>query len=768
MGNYAGAMAASPKRTLRPVKARAAAASALDEGVAWHQAGRLEAAEAAYRRILAAQPLHAEAMQLLGVVRHQRGDHPGAIELIEQAIRLAPQQAAFHSNLGLALRAVGRLDEAATALATAVQLDGGYLAARKNLGVVLQELGRLDEAADHLDQAIDAAPGDPQAYRTLASLRLKQGRAQAAVESLMAARALAPDSLETLNNLALALRQLGRLAEAERVLTRAVAIDGRHADTRNHLGLVLADRGQAEKAIAQYRAAIEAEPSHVLATNNLAVALKDLGRWTEARVALEGCLKRWPDYVPALNNLGEIYNKFGQPAEGEALLQRAVTLDPKCFEAHNNLAISLKDQGRLAEAQEQLEQALSLNPNYVPALINLGNALIAQAQVAAGLSRFQEAVTREPDSIPAWYAIASSGKHDFTDDELRRIEALLARPSTSVDERGLLSFALAHASDKRREAERAIAFGHEANRIRREEYRRRGMPFVLAQHEALVDAIVETFTRDYFTAVPPPGANDPLPVFVVGMPRSGTTLVEQILCSHPRVHGAGELNDILSILLDELPRSLGAPQGYPRYFAREAMPSQAAELRRVSERHLAYLRELGGEAQRVVDKMTISFLHLGPMHLLFPGGRVVHCRRDPRDTCLSCYLHNFASPGLHFTFSLDDLAGYYVQYERVMTHWRAHLPGTFLEVPYEQFLEDQEGFTRRMIDFIGMPWDDACLSFHENRRTVKTASNLQVREPIHKRSRGRWQKYAHELAPLVAGIRAGRARYGLPDEWSDT
>ena len=741
------------------------AAAPFDEAVGHHQAGRLDAAEAAYRRILAAQPLHAEAMQLLGVVRLQRGDHAGAIEWIERAIGLTPHQAAFHSNLGLALRAAGRLDEAAATLKTAVALDGGYVAARKNLGVVLHELGRLDEAADQLSQAIDAASGDPQPYRTLAAVRLKQGRPQAAVEALMAARALAPDSLETLNNLALALRQLRRLAEAERVLVRAATIDGGHADTRNHLGLVLADLGQADKAVAQYRAAIEADPSHVLAANNLAVTLKETGRWSEAQATLERCLARRPDYVPALNNLGEIHNKFGRSAEAETVLRRAVMLDPQCFEAHNNLAIAVRDLGRAAEAREHLERALAINPNYVPAIINLGNAQIAQAQVAEGLARFQEAVALEPDSIPAWYAIASSGKHDFTDDELRRIEALLARPGVSTEERGLLSFALAHALDKRGEAGRAMAFGHEANRIRREEYRRRGMPFVLAQHEALVDAIVATFTRDYFTAVSPPGADDPLPVFVVGMPRSGTTLVEQILCSHPRVHGAGELNDILSILFDSLPRSLGANQSYPGYFAREAMPAHAAALRRASESHLACLRRLGGEAQRVVDKMTISFLHLGPMHLLFAGGRVVHCRRDPRDTCVSCYLHNFASPGLHFTFSLDDLAGYYVQYERVMAHWREHLPGTFLEVPYEQLLEDQEGFTRRMIDFIGMPWDDACLSFHENRRTVKTASNLQVREPIYTRSRGRWRKYESELAPLVAGIRAGRARYGLPDEW---
>jgi hypothetical protein len=222
---------------------------------------------------------------------------------------------------------------------------------------------------------------------------------------------------------------------------------------------------------------------------------------------------------------------------------------------------------------------------------------------------------------------------------------------------------------------------------------------------------------------------------------------------------------VLSIVFDDLPRAVAPNLKYPRYFARERMPEQAAEMKRIAERHLARLRTLGGTAERVVDKMTINFLHLGAIRLFFPAARVVHCRRDPRDTCLSCYFHNFAAPGLHFTFSLDDLAGYYVQYERVMAHWREHLPLPVLDVPYEQLLEDQEGFTRRMIEFIGMPWDDACLSFHENRRTVKTASNLQVREPIHKKSRGRWHKYERDLEPLVARIRAGRARYGLPDEW---
>jgi hypothetical protein len=236
------------------------------------------------------------------------------------------------------------------------------------------------------------------------------------------------------------------------------------------------------------------------------------------------------------------------------------------------------------------------------------------------------------------------------------------------------------------------------------------------------------------------------------MPRSGTTLVEQILASHPNVFGAGELNLIPQLAAD-LPGLLRSSLNYPRCLDR----LDAARAGEIARRHVDRLRDLGGSASRVVDKMTINFLHLGLIAVLFPEARVIHCRRDPRDICLSCFFHNFASPGLNFTFSLQDLGFYYQQYERLMDHWRQVLPLPIFEIQYEELVSAPEQWTRALLDFCGLAWDDRCLAFHQTERQVKTASALQVRQPMYTRSVGRWKPYEIQLQPLFRAINAHEA-----------
>lgn len=737
-----------------------AAVQQFEAALAHHQAGRLDQAAALYRQVLESLPGHADSIHLLGVVLHQQGRHEEAVRQILEAIRLQPRNAAYHSNLGLAYRALGRRDESAAALTEALRVDPAYAGARRNLATVLGELGRCDEAAALLRELIDAAPQDAGLYKSLGAILLRHQRPQPAVEALTAARALKPDDVETLNNLGLALRDCRRLSEAERVLRAAVKAHPDHADSRNHLALVLADTGRFAEAAAEYQIALKIDPEHVWALSNLAVSLKALGRNSEAVALLQRCLKIQPDHVGALNNLGELLNKLGRHHDAVASLRRAVQLDPQSCEAHNNLGLAYKELDQQSLAQQHLERALACNPRYQPALVNLGNSLVAQGRVEEAVRHVRAALELEPESVPAWYALASYGKYRFSPEETAELRRLLARPHLSDEDRGSLHYALCACLDKSGPPDEAFYHAGEANRLRRDDYRRQGLVFDPAKHEALVDAIVETFTADYFSEVRPWGESDPLPTFVVGMPRSATTLTEQILCSHSQVHGAGELNDLGQLEYD-LPALLGADLPAPRCLARDRVENHRDRLAELSARHLARLRSFDSTALRVVDKMTLNFLRLGLTYQLFPGASFLHCRRDPRDTCLSCFFHNFAKPGLLFTFSIEHLAEYYVQYERVMEHWKRVLPAPVLEVAYDDLLDDPEGRTRRMIDFLGLPWEDRCLAFHENDRLVKTASAAQVREPIHRRSQGRWQRYAEQLAPLVQTIEAGRRRYGL-------
>jgi hypothetical protein len=245
----------------------------------------------------------------------------------------------------------------------------------------------------------------------------------------------------------------------------------------------------------------------------------------------------------------------------------------------------------------------------------------------------------------------------------------------------------------------------------------------------------------------PRGLRSDAPVFVLGMPRSGTTLIEQILASHPAVHGAGELTDF-----SRLANRICDARGKIRRFPEDAAKLTGKELAGLGEAYLARLRALAPDASRITDKMPANFVYVGLIHLALPQARIIHVRRDPRDTCLSCYSKLFSAPQ-DFTYDLAELGRYYRQYDRLMGHWRKTLPaGRMLEVRYEDVIDDLETWARRIVDHCGLDWDPACISFHEARRPVRTASASQVRQPIYRTSEGRWRKYENDLEPLLTAL----------------
>lgn len=717
--------------------------------VAHHQAGRLAEAENLYRQVLRERPGHADTIHLLGVIAHQKGRNEDAVSEIRRAIALNPASAAYHSNLGVALRALKRLPEAVDAFREACRLDSAYAVAWKNLGAALRDLGRHEEAVPHLRRALELAPHDPTGYRNLGACLMQMGQVRESVDLFARAVAMRPDDPEGLNNLGAALNDLGRAEEAETHLRKALALSPDNAEALNNLGLALGSLGRRQEAVAALRRAIALVPNFAMAYNNLGVALKDLGRYAEAEAALRRGLALDPDYVAVHNNLGDVLNTLGRYEEAATHLRRALELDPKCHEALNNLGVALSNLERPAEAALHLAQALELNPTYLPAHINLGNALVAQGRVEEGTRHFLKVLKLNPDFPGVYYALATNSRHRFSDDEMVRMEALLASGRLAAEDQTLLCFALAQTLEKTDRHDEAFRFCRQGNELRKASYRNQGIVFDPATHVSFVDGIIATFTPEFFQRVSDWGVDSELPLFVVGMPRSSTTLVEQIVSSHPDVFGAGELPDI-ERLVAALPATLGTTTRYPECL----VGADAAVMRSLAEAHEARLRSLGGKAVRVVDKMTVNFLHLGVIAALFPKARVIHCRRNPRDIAVSCYFHNFARAGLAFTFDLEHLGVFYAQYERVMAHWRQVLPLPILDMGYEDLVRDQETQTRRLIDFCGLDWDPKCLAFHENNRPVKTASALQVRRPMYSSSIQRWKKFERYLKPFEdrAGI----------------
>jgi len=597
-----------------------------------------------------------------------------------------------------------------------------------------------------------------QALRRQGVQLAQAGRFAEAVAPLEAAARLDPTHSATLNNLGLVLKELGRRTEAEQVLRQALAAAPGSSDVANSLGLVLMELGRLAEAESVFRAGLALAPNHVDILNNTSVLLKRLGRLFEGEPLLRRGLASAPDDPGLLVNLGDLLVASGRAEEAVTLLERAVQLAPRSPEARNNLALALKELGREDEATPHLEAALAINPRYLPAIHNLGNNLVAIGRVKEGVARFLEVLDRDPHNMPALYALSTITDYALDDAAVAKIEGLLAQPAVVGEGRQLLHMAAAAARDRRGEHDAAIRHAITSGGLRRALDRRAGRGFFRDRHARLIESLSAAFPGP--GAAASSGLASDVPVFVVGMPRSGTTLVEQILASHPRVHGAGEADAIAQAAM-----TLGGgriagddPAAYPNVVSQLS----SAQLAAAAEQVLASYCESAATARpaaapaewpaRVVDKTTINFLHVGLIHALFPQAKVIHTLRDERDTAVSCLLHNFTGAALNFTNDLGDLGLVLRGKERLMAHWHATLPGVILDVPYEAVVADVEGWTRRMLDHIGLEWSDRCLEFHALDRRVKTASNLQVRKPIYSSSVARWKHYEPHLGPLLDAL----------------
>jgi len=641
-----------------------------------HQAGNLRQAEELYRQILRAEPRHADALHMLGVLAGQAGKHDLAGEHIRQALQLKPDFAGAHNSLGNILHEQGKLTEAVDSYLQALRLDPDNAGAHNNLAVVYWHQGKLDDAVAHIQRALRLQPNNAEVHSNLGNILRQQGKIQEAISSHTQALRLKPD----------------------------------YAEAHNNLGVALWDQGKLDEAVSHLQTALRLKPDHARAHFNLGNVLRDQGKATEAAAGYAQALRLRPDFA----------------------------------EAHNNLATVLQEQGKLDDAVAHIQQALRLKPDYAEAQNNLGDTFLIQGRLDEAVACFQESLRMSPSLEMAYHQLGRltrDGKYRFTDAQIAHVRQRLADPACSLKDKTRLHFTLAYLAEK--EGDYDLAFEHyrQGNACKRQASAPR-QHFNIQDHRRYFDQLISAFGAPFFARAAALGHDSQTPVFIVGMPRSGTTLVEQILSSHPQFAGAGELKDIGHIP-DELPGLLGGPE-YPACVAKLNRETTLA----LAERYLKRLREQHPQALRVSDKMPQNFVNLGLIALMFPRARVIHCRRDPRDTCVSCFCENFAE--ISFPSSLEDLGRYYGDYERLMTHWRQVLPLAMFEVQYEELVADLEAVSRRLLSFCGLDWDDRCLRFHETARPVYTASRLQVRQPIYSSSVGRWRRYQSHLGPLLA------------------
>ena len=562
-----------------------------------------------------------------------------------------------------------------------------------------------------------------------------------------------PGANQDLLQLAMRAHRAGDFTAAERFYSKHLRRTPGEFNALHMLGVMRAQQrrfAEAERLIAQ------ALNKHVSAEalNNYASVLTELGRHGEAISRLQSALAMKPDYADAHFNLGNALSKFGKPAEAETSYAAAIRLKPGYVKASQNLSALLRQGGREEEAVAVLRRAIAMGPDHAEVRFNLAILFRDLGRIEESCELFEQTIARNP-AIPAAYQnLFRMKKVEPGDRALASAEALAQKAEMlSVKDRAHLNFALGKAyGDLGRYDESFTAF-REANRLSRP-----SVDFEESEVCLQFANVRTTFTADLL-ARPNIGCQSDLPIFIIGFPRSGTTLTEQILASHPLVHGGGEL-DYIAELTTAAPFALEPGLAFP-----QRLPFLPAEsLRDLGAAYVDRLRirELG--ASRITDKGLKNFLMIGFIRLILPKAKIIHVRRDAVDTCLSCFFLSFNQSNLTFTYELGELGRHYRRYLDLMDHWRRVLPqGSMLEVQYEDLIENFEGEARRILDYCDLPWDERCLEFYRTERAVRTASASQVRQPIYRTSMQRWRRYEKHLGPLLEALERPAAAPGSSD-----
>jgi tetratricopeptide (TPR) repeat protein len=715
----------------------------LPDAIAYHQRGELDRATQIYRAILSSQPDHSDALHLLGVVALQRGQPKQAIELIERAIARSPSEAGYHGNLAEAYRAAGHWKRAAACYQVALRLQPAAPNVAFNFASMLMQVGRPAEAATLFRQALQNEPNSALVH----------------------------------NGLGNACRVLGHIEQALAHFRRAVELAPQAAFGHTNLGQLLLDSGQPHEALPHCREAVRLQPLSPPMHNNLGNVFRKLGKLTEAKACYTEALRLNPNLAMIHNNLGQLLQEEDRPEEAARWFEQAVRLEPNTAAFRIHLADVLRERRDFAAAETHLRAVLQREPTHLDARFHLGKVrydqgLLEEAQadyravlqtnpdhphlnhalseVLLELNQQEEAVAclraalrGDPNFAPALSRLAIHFRDKLPPEERDTLRRRTADPRLSDPDLALLLFGLAQVCDAEGNYEEAAHHLERANALELAARWQRGQGYNLGAHVGFIDRLLTVFTPEFFERVQGFGVDSERPVFIFGLPRSGTSLLEQVLASHSRVFGAGELR-----LSRENFETLGG--GADRASEERGLAAleviDADGVRRLAQNHLDRLDALDRSTDRITDKMPDNYMYLGFLALLFPKARFLHCRRDPRDVAVSCWITQFKA--IPWANDPEHMASRFAQYQRLMEHWQRVLPVPVLDVDYEDMVEDLEGVARRALDFCGLEWEPACLDFHRTRRPVRTASVTQVRQPIYRRSVARWRNYQTTLQPL--------------------
>ena len=571
--------------------------------------------------------------------------------------------------------------------------------------VSLYSNGQTQEALVDIEALVKDFPNSPLLYNIRAACYKANNQMDDSVKDYEKAITLKPDYAEAYYNLGVTLRELGQIDAAKKSYEKALAIKHEYPGAHNNLGSILLDLGLIDSAVDHFE---------------WAVAFK-------------------PDYAEALNNLGIVEHQQGKFYQAIKNLEKAINIQPNYVQAHSNLGNTLQDLGQHDAAMTCYEKAVAINPNHAPYYIDIGLVYHEKGQIDDAIKFYEKSLAINPNIAYAYDNLCNIKKYTINKKQITKMQTLLSSDKLSLSDRRYLCFALAKVNENLDNQDELFKYLHEANRLRKQE-----LNYSLDSSKTLFSSVKEMFSSAY-SDIGRSLSSEPStfkPIFIVGMPRSGTTLVEQIISSHHAVHGAGELSSLTKIIGPIAANHVN--QGMNK------LPEKA--FLSIREQYFDVLSNLNVPESVITDKLPGNFLYIGFILTAFPGAKIVHMKRDARAICWSIYKANFIKAVNGYSYNIDDLTGFYGLYADLMDFWHQLFPGKIYDMCYEDLTINQEEETRKLLQYCELDWDENCLSFDKNKRTVKTLSSLQVREKMYQGSSEAWKKYKSHLKPLIKAL----------------
>jgi tetratricopeptide (TPR) repeat protein len=567
--------------------------------------------------------------------------------------------------------------------------------------------GDIDKAIDEINALSKNYPSSPLLFNISGAFYKSKGLHEVAIKKFEQAISLKSNYAEAHYNLGVTLGEIGKVSEAIVCYKNALKINKEYPDVHNNLGNIYLDLSQYELSIEHFEWAVAYKPDFAEAFNNLGIANRVIGKLDEAGKYIDKAMNINPNFVSAANCRGLLHQDMSQHEEAIKFFERALKLDPNFVDAINNVGLVYREKNQIKKAIKAFEKVIKIKPNYANAYYNL---------------------------------IHGIKEYRANDQQIEMIQSLLNSSNLSQDDRIILNFTLAKVNEDLGEKQSFFKYLHEGNKLRREKL---NYSFIKSHDHDLFSNIKNIFNSKSTSKIKNITDSDSIkPIFILGMPRSGTSLVEQIVSNHPEVYGAGELNTIGQICVPLINKSS------------ESNTLYKDDVESIRSNYLNFLSSLKAKEQIITDKAPLNFRFIGHILSAFPEAKIVHLKRDPTAICWSIYKSNWSGLGNSFSYNMDDLVNYYGLYDDLMKFWHIKFPGQIYDINYEKLTKNQESESKKLVEYCGLGWDKKCLEFYKNTRAVKTASSLQVRQKMYQGSSDAWKKYKSDLKPLIDGLKS--------------